>query len=101
MSAQFIPPLATRQLAGLCHLRWPALGTNCEVQFVCEDEARRKAFESEAVGWVSSFETRYSRFKSGSALSQVNAFAGREWVAIDTEMEQFLDLCASIFQMTS
>ena len=101
MSAQFIAPPAPRQSGGLCHLRWPALGTNCEVQFVCGDEVRRKAFETEAVGWVSSFEARYSRFKSDSALSRVNASAGREWVAIDAEMEQFLDLCASIFQMTS
>lgn len=99
MTSAPIPPAAGRPDA-LRRLRWQALGTQCEVQYVCEDAARARAFEMEATGWVAAFEAKYSRFRPDSLLSRINAAAGKDWVAIDAEMEQFLDLSASLFQLT-
>ena len=38
--------------------------------------------------------------KSNTPLSQVNAAAGREWVAVDAEMEQMFKLCDTLHFMT-
>lgn len=81
-------------------LRWSALGTRCEVQYVCEDEYAARAFECEVMNWVAAFEAKYSRFRQDSLVSRINAAAGREWVQVDTEMEMFLDLSGSLHQLT-
>ena len=82
--------------ASLRFLRWMALGTRCEVQYVCADDGLARAFETEAVNWVAAFEAKYSRFRPDSLISRINAAAGQSWVEIDPEMEQFLDLSGSL-----
>ena len=80
--------------------RWTALGTTCEIQFVCEDDGLARRFETEAVAWVATFEARYSRFRPDSLVGHINAAAGREWVAVDEEMDGFLDFCGSLHFLT-
>lgn len=85
----------------LRRLRFPALGTNCEVQYVApQGDGQAKAFEQAAVGWVQGFEAKYSRFRPDSLVSRINAAAGRESVEIDPEMEQLLKLCDTLHFMT-
>ncbi|MFT3784297.1 MAG: FAD:protein FMN transferase [Nibricoccus sp.] len=86
--------------AAIRAIKWNALGTVCEIKYVCAVDERARAFESEVVNWVAQFEEKYSRFKPGSVVSQINAAAGREWVQVDPEMESFLDLCGSLHQLT-
>jgi thiamine biosynthesis lipoprotein len=81
-------------------LRWAALGTNCEVQYVCAEAAAAQAFEAAVIAWVAAFEAKYSRFRPDSIVSRINAAAGGAAVAIDAEMEQFLDVCHSLHFMT-
>lgn len=80
--------------------QWTALGTRCEVQYVCADDSVAAAFEQEAVGWVGAFERKYSRFLPDSLVSRINAAAGRDWVQVDAEMEQFLNLCSSLHHLS-
>ncbi len=98
------PPSAPSPAAGgaetLRFLRWSALGTKCEVQYVCADIGAAKSFEAAVVAWVAAFEAKYSRFRPDSLVSRINAAAGRDWVEIDDETEQFLDLCDSLHFMT-
>ena len=85
----------------LRHLTFPALGTRCEVQYAAPGGDRQgAAFESAAVGWVQAFEARYSRFRPDSLVSRINAAAGREWVAVDAEMEGMFKLCDTVQFMT-
>jgi thiamine biosynthesis lipoprotein len=86
--------------ASLRFLRWMALGTRCEVQYVCADDGLARAFEAEAVNWVAAFEAKYSRFRPDSLISRINAAAGQSWVEIDPEMEQFLDLSGSLYELS-
>jgi len=86
--------------APLRFLRWPALGTKCEVQYVCASENTARAFEAAVTEWVARFEARYSRFRPDSLVSRINAAAGRDWVEVDVEMDRFLDLCNSLHFMT-
>lgn len=85
---------------GLRRHRWHALGTTCEIQFASENPSHAEAFQQDVVAWVAQFEARYSRFKDESLVSRINAAAGKHWVAVDPEMEQMLDICASLYQLT-
>src|SRR5258706_7671288 len=87
------PPAAAAVPANipLRKLSFPALGTVCEVQYAAPDgDTQAKAFETAAVRWVNAFEAKYSRFKSDSLVSRINAAAGRNWVEVDPEMEGLL-----------
>jgi len=96
------PRVASRASGAELHkCRWPALGTICELQFVCEDGGRARRFESAAVAWVAAFEARYSRFRPDSLVSRINAAAGAGvWIPVDSEMEHMLNFCASLHFMT-
>jgi thiamine biosynthesis lipoprotein len=79
---------------------FPAMGTACEIQYVCDAPARAAAFETAAVGWVNAFEAKYSRFREDSLVSRINAAAGTDWVNIDEDAEQLLRLCDTVFYLT-
>ena len=100
--AQNLPVAAPSAASGepLRRLVFPALGTQCEVQYAAADAAQAAAFEHAAVTWVQGFEAKYSRFRPDSLVSRINAAAGRGWVEIDAEMEQMLNLCDSLHFMT-
>jgi thiamine biosynthesis lipoprotein len=86
----------------LRRLTFPAMGTSCEVQYVAPSGiGQALQFERAARGWVQEFEARYSRFQPTSLVSRINDAAGRDWVAIDRETEDLLQMCDSIFVMTA
>lgn len=81
-------------------VRFPALGTQCEVQFATADVKAATAFTAEAVRWVQQFEAKYSRFRPDSLISRINAAAGRDWVAIDADAERIFALADQIYILT-
>lgn len=85
--------------APLRRVTFRALGTNCEVRYAAPDLAVSVQFEHELRAWVENFEARYSRFRPASLISRINAAAG-SWVEIDAEMDEMLDICASLHAMT-
>lgn len=79
-------------------LTFQAMGTQCRVSFAGIGPARPAA---EAVlGWVATFEARYSRFLPGSWISQINAHAGSGWIALDPEASQLLTLCGQLVYLS-
>lgn len=86
--------------AGLRCASFFAMGTTCEIQYVCDDAALAGRFERMAIGWVEAFEAKYSRFREQSLISRINAAAGREWVEVDADVEQLLKLCDTIYFLT-
>ena len=95
------PTLDPRTTASpLQSARWTALGTECFIQYAGENGAAGREFERAAQAWVAAFEAKYSRFRPDSLISRINAAAGRDWVAIDEEMERILDLSGSIYSIT-
>ncbi len=86
--------------AGLRCLAFKALGTQCEVQYQSRQAGAAPAFEQAVREWVVNFEARYSRFRPDSLVSRINAAAGRAWTDIDREMEDMLDVCASVYAVT-
>ncbi len=98
------PPPATHaegEGVPLRKLSFPALGTACEVQYAASGgDPQAQGFERAAVAWVNAFEAKYSRFRPDSLVSRINAAAGREWIAVDAEMEGLLKLCDTLHFMT-
>jgi len=80
---------------------FPALGTQCELQYAAPGgDAQAAEFERQAVGWVEAFEAKYSRFRPTSLLSRINAAAGQAWVEVDADAEQMFKLCDTLAFMT-
>ncbi len=74
-----------------------ALGTACELQFTARDDAQARTFVGAALVWLEGFEARFSRFRSDSLVSRVNAFAGVDWVPVDQEMERLLQMADGLY----
>jgi len=52
------------------------------------------------VQWVANFETKYSRFRDNSLISEINRNAGVAWTEIDTEVESIFAICDDLHFMT-
>ena len=90
-----------RPREGVSKLTFQALGTECSIQFVAENEEQARTFGRAVVAWVDKFEARYSRFRDDSLISRINVAAGRDWVEIDEEMGVLLQLCDQLYMTTS
>ncbi len=86
---------------GVRRMEFRALGTACVIQFRLNDERAALAFGAEALGWLSDFEAKFSRFRPASPVSQINAAAGKEWVKVDAEMERMLDMAEGLYNLTN
>ncbi len=85
---------------GLYDLRFKALGTDCRIQFSAESNDQAAAFSKESVQWVVNFETKYSRFRGNSLISEINRNAGFAWTEIDAEVESIFAICDDLYFMT-
>lgn len=85
---------------GVRRLEFRAMGTRCLVLFREEDEKKALTFAADSLGWLGAFEAKFSRFRLDSLVARINAAAGREWVAVDAEMERMLDLAGSLHRIT-
>jgi len=87
--------------APLRRLAFPALGTNCEIKYSApKGEGQALSFERAVTAWMTGFEAKFSRFRSDSLVSRINAAAGREWVPVDEETEALFKLCDTLHFMT-
>ncbi len=86
---------------GVRRLAFRALGTPCNIQFRLTEEKAALLFAAEAINWLSDFEAKFSRFRPDSIVSRINEAAGREWVAVDAEMERLLDMADGLYFLTT
>lgn len=100
-NAQAPPSPIPADLHGVRRVHFKALGTHCVIQFRLADEERALRFSEEALGWVSAFEKKFSRYRPDSVISRINAAAGSGgWLAIDGETEHLLDLADDLHRRT-
>jgi thiamine biosynthesis lipoprotein len=100
MNAQQIEAVLPPDAEGVRLLDFRALGTNCKIKFRQEDDRKALQFAADALGWLGNFEAKFSRFLPDSIVSRINAAAGQEWVAVDGETEQLLDIADELFDRT-
>ncbi len=92
--------VASSSRQGVAKITFRALGTQCELQFVAENEELAGEFGRAAVSWVATFERKYSRFLPDSLISRINTQSGLGWVDIDEEAEGLFNLCQELHFMT-
>ncbi len=78
-------------------LEFCAMSTVCRILHHGLSAAAGGAFQQEALAWIARFETRYSRYVTGSLVAQINAAAGHHWVAPTPEDDHLFNLCAGHF----
>ncbi len=82
-----------RSAEGWTKAVFPAMGTQCQIIFRAPSQKQAAAFREAAIGWVTEFENKYSRFKGDSLISEINREAGERWVETDAELDSILSLC--------
>lgn len=83
---------------GLYRLSFPAMGTDCQALFELHDRLLAIEFARETTQWVADFETRYSRFRRSSIVSQINRNAGFAATLIDEETARLLDIAEDLYR---
>lgn len=100
MTATSATAIVQADARGVRRVEFRALGTACLIQFRHSGDRTARQFIASALEWLSSFEAKFSRFRPDSIISRINAAAGREWVKVDGETEQLLDLAADLHRLT-
>jgi FAD:protein FMN transferase len=85
---------------GVRSVSFRALGTPCAIQFRCLDQKTSLKFLADALGWLGTYEAKFSRFRADSMVSRINQAAGEKWVPVDREMEQMLDMAEAMHALT-
>ena len=80
-------------MEGIYRLAFPAMGTQCRVDFAAASSTAARGFRGQMFRWLSEFEGRFSRFIPDSLVSRVNQAAGLMPVAVDDEAESLFRLC--------
>lgn len=100
MTAPAAIPPAKPDARGVRRVEFRALGTPCAIQFRHPDDQTALVFLTTALGWLSRFEAKFSRFRPDSVVSKINAAAGREWVPVDAETDHLLDVAADLHRLS-
>lgn len=100
MAAPTETPSTQPDARGVRRAEFRALGTACAIQFRHPDDKTALVFLAAATDWLSRFEAKFSRFRPDSVVSKITAAAGREWVQVDAETAQLLDLAADLHRLT-
>lgn len=80
---------------------FPAMGSDCQLTLYAADETRADQIADAAMAEAWRIESKYSRFKDDSVLSEINRAAARgEPVEIDTETAQLFDYALSAFEIS-
>ena len=77
-----------------------AMACGCEVVLVADSSAQARALAQTAVDEVQRIERTFSRYRSDSVVSRINAAAGREAIECDAETNALLDYADQLFQIS-
>ena len=82
-------------------VQFVAMASDCEVRLAGVSEARAQTLAALAIAEVRRIETKYSRYRTDSVVSQINAAAGNgASIAIDAETVQLLAFATQLFALS-
>ncbi len=82
-------------------VQFAAMASDCEVRLAGVSATRAQALAALAIDEVRRIETKYSRYRMDSVVSQINAAAGNcEAIAIDAETAQLLAFATHLFELS-
>ncbi len=81
--------------------QFKAMGSVCELKLYLPKNSPRKLIISRLENEVRQFEKKYTRYKSDSVTSKINAAAGtREFVSVDEETNSLLNYAQTLFEQS-
>ena len=80
------------------HFRFDAMGSGCEVVIVAESKKDAQTIAGCAIEEVSRIERKFSRYRSDSIVSRINAAAGLESVACDEETLSLFQYADTLYE---
>jgi thiamine biosynthesis lipoprotein len=85
----------------LRHFSFNAMGSHCEIQFFDDSRVYAKRLAKKLADEANRLENKYSRFKSDSFLSQINAQAGsKNGIKIDQETKLLFDHALTCYEQS-
>jgi thiamine biosynthesis lipoprotein len=84
--------------APVFRIGFAAMASDCEVMLAAPDAATARSLAWVAIDEVRRIEAAYSRYRSDSILSRINAAAGQCEVEIDQETDALLDYAGDLYQ---
>ena len=92
----------TSPTAPLGHgIQFVAMASDCEVRLAGLSAVRAQSLAALAIAEVRRIETKYSRYRADSVVSQINAAAGNgEPITIDAETAQLLAFATQLFALS-
>jgi thiamine biosynthesis lipoprotein len=75
-----------------------AMASRCEVRLAARDEDEARKLAQPAMDEVRRIETKYSRYRSDSIVSRINALAGIDAVECDDETQALLDYADALYR---
>ena len=92
----------TLRTAPLDHgIQFVAMASDCEVRLAGISAVRAQSLAALAIAEVRRIETKYSRYRTDSVVSQINAAAGTDArIAIDAETAQLLAFATQLFALS-
>ena len=86
-------------MAHLFHHTFKAMGSPCQMQFFAESESQAKALYQAILDRVGTLESRYSRYRENSLITEINRRAGsRTRTEIDPETFAILNYADQCYQ---
>lgn len=79
-------------------VEFDAMASRCEVRLAAPDAKTAKRLARHAIDQVRRIEAKYSRYRTDSIVSKINAAAGANWVEHDAETSGLLDYADAIFR---
>ena len=80
--------------------RFKAMASENELQLYANDRTQAEALAAAATAEVSRIEEKYSRYRSSSVVSQINAGAGKVPVGVDQETVTLLDYAERCYALS-
>lgn len=79
-------------------LGFAAMASACEIVLAGMDGEQAAACSEATVNEVRRIESKYSRYRSDSIVSRINAAAGRDWIECDEETAALLDYADTLYK---
>lgn len=79
-------------------LGFEAMASSCEIVLAGMDGEQAAACGEATVNEVMRIESKYSRYRSASIVSRINAAAGQDWIECDEETAALLDYADTLYQ---
>ena len=82
-------------------VQFVAMASDCEVRLAGVSATRAQILEAQAIAEVQRIETKFSRYRTDSVVSRINAAAGNDApITIDAETAQLLAFATQLFELS-